>query len=163
MPICSRGRIREHGMVRTIGSAILIGAVMSAGGSSEATAQPLLTEATEKVDIVVESVARGLNRPWGLAFLPDGRMLVTEKPGRLRIVTPDGKLSLPLTGVPTVSAAGQGGLLDVALDPNFTDNRLVYFTYAETRGDGNATTAARARLNEAGTDLENLAIIFRQE
>jgi glucose/arabinose dehydrogenase len=90
-------------------------------------------------------------------------MLVTEKPGRLRIVTPDGKLSQPLAGVPAVSAGGQGGLLDVALDPNFADNRLIYFTYAETRGDGNATTAARARLNEAGTGLENLAIIFRQE
>jgi glucose/arabinose dehydrogenase len=136
---------------------------MSVGGSIGATAQPLLTETTEKADIVVESVARGLNRPWGLAFLPDGRMLVTEKPGRLRIVTPDGKLSQPLTGVPTVSAGGQGGLLDVALDPNFADNRLIYFTYAEQRGDGNATTAARARLNDAGTGLENLAIIFRQE
>jgi glucose/arabinose dehydrogenase len=150
-------------MGRTIGSAILIGAAMSVGGSIGATAQPLLTETTEKADIVVESVARGLNRPWGLAFLPDGRMLVTEKPGRLRIVTPDGKLSQPLTGVPTVSAGGQGGLLDVALDPNFADNRLIYFTYAEQRGDGNATTAARARLNDAGTGLENLAIIFRQE
>ena len=151
-------------MGRTIGSAILLGAVMSFGGSSGAAAQPLLTETTEKAEIAVESVARGLNRPWGLAFLPDGRMLVTEKPGRLRIVTPDGKLSQPLAGVPAVSAGGQGGLLDVALDPNFADNRLIYFTYAETRGDGNATTAARARLNEAaGTGLENLAIIFRQE
>jgi aldose sugar dehydrogenase len=150
-------------MGRTIGSAILIGAAISVGGSSRATAQPLLTETTEKADIVVENVARGLSRPWGLAFLPDGRMLVTEKPGRLRIVTPDGKLSQPLTGVPTVSAGGQGGLLDVALDPNFADNRLIYFTYAEPRGDGSATTAARARLNDAGTGLENLAIIFRQE
>jgi aldose sugar dehydrogenase len=150
-------------MGRTIGSAILLGAVMSFGGSSGAAAQPLLTETTEKAEIAVESVVRGLNRPWGLAFLPDGRMLVTEKPGRLRIVTPDGKLSQPLAGVPAVSAGGQGGLLDVALDPNFADNRLIYFTYAETRGDGNATTAARARLNEAGTGLENLAIIFRQE
>jgi aldose sugar dehydrogenase len=150
-------------MGRATGIAFAIGALMSIGGLSRATAQPLLTEATEKAEIVVESVARGLNRPWGLAFLPDGRMLVTEKAGRLRIVTPDGKISEPLSGVPAVSSGGQGGLLDVAIDPSFVDNRLVYLTYAETRGEGNATTAARARLNSTGTGLENLTVIFRQE
>ena len=71
-------------------------------------------------------VARGLDRPWGLAFLPDGRLLVTERPGRLRIVAAGGGLSAPLAGVPAVYARGQGGLLDVALSPTFAQDRLVY-------------------------------------
>src|SRR5215212_9234744 len=83
---------------------------------------------TEKAEIIVETIARGLDHPWGLVFLPDGRMLVTERPGRLRIVSADGQLSLPLGGVPRVYARGQGGLLDVALDPKFSENRLVYLT-----------------------------------
>lgn len=90
---------------------------------------------TEGGPIKVETVAGGLDHPWGLAFLPDGRMLVTERPGRLRIVTPDGSTSEPLTGVPQVFAKGQGGLFDVALDPAFASNRLVYLAYAEP-GDG---------------------------
>src|SRR4051812_49638902 len=79
--------------------------------------------------LVVETVVRGLDHPWGLAFLPDGRMLVTERPGRLHIVSADGQVSFPLTGTPRVSGIGQGGLLDVALDPGFSENRLVYLTY----------------------------------
>ncbi len=79
----------------------------------------------------VTDVARGLEHPWGLAFLPDGRMLVTERPGRLRIVTHDGRISPPLSGVPEVQAQGQGGLLDVALDPRFTQNRIIYLSYPE--------------------------------
>src|SRR5512132_334811 len=79
----------------------------------------------------VETLARGLEHPWGLAILPDGRMLVTERPGRLRIVARDGRVSPPLTGVPTVFAQGQGGLLDVALDPAFARNRVIYLSYAE--------------------------------
>ena len=73
----------------------------------------------------IETVAGGLANPWSLAFLPDGRMLVTERPGRLRIVGVDGRLSKPLTGLPAADARGQGGLLDVALDPDFARNRLV--------------------------------------
>ena len=107
-----------------------------------------------------ETVARGLEHPWGLAVLPDGRLLVTERPGRLRIVGRDGKLSRPLTGVPKVHAQGQGGLLDVALDPKFAQNRMVYLSYAEP-GDGGAGTAvARGRLAEGG--LENVRVIYRQ-
>ena len=79
----------------------------------------------------VVTVAKGLEHPWGLAFLPDRRMLVTERPGRLRLVAADGTLSPPLAGVPAVYARGQGGLLDVALDPGFAENRLVYLSYAE--------------------------------
>lgn len=119
---------------------------------------------TEKADLVVETVARGLNHPWGLAFLPDGRMLVTERPGRLRLVSAAGQLSPPLSGLPRIYARGQGGLLDVALDPSFADNRVVYLSFAEDRGNGRAgTSVARAAINTAGTGLEGLRIIFRQE
>ena len=108
------------------------------------------------------TVARGLEHPWGLAFLPDGRMLVTERPGRLRVVDRDGRLSEPLGAVPRVLARGQGGLLDVALDPGFAENRRIYLSYAEPGDGGTAGTAvARARLGE--TRLEDVQVIFRQE
>ncbi len=106
-------------------------------------------------------VAKGLDHPWGLAFLPDGRMLVTERAGRMRIVERDGKLNEPLGGLPPVVAAGQGGLLDVVLHPQFASNRLVYWSYSEA-GDGGAGTAvARATLD--GNALSNVQVIFRQQ
>ena len=105
-------------------------------------------------------VARGLEHPWGLAFLPDGRMLVTERPGRLRLVGKDGTLSEPLSGVPKVQVGGQAGLLDVALSPAFAQDRLVYLSFAEP-GDGGASTAvARGRLGERG--LDGTQVIWRQ-
>ncbi|HKH95652.1 MAG TPA: PQQ-dependent sugar dehydrogenase, partial [Beijerinckiaceae bacterium] len=118
---------------------------------------------TDTGEIAVETVARGLNHPWGAAFLPDGRMLVTERIGRLRIMANDGQVSPPLDGVPRVISRGQGGLLDVALDPAFAQNRLVYLSYAEARDGGAATAAGRGRLNDAGTALEGFTVIFRQE
>lgn len=117
------------------------------------------------VGVKVETVAEGLEQPWGLAFMPDGRMLVSEKPGRLRIVSKDGKVSPAIEGVPAVDDEGQGGLLGVALDPKFAENKLIYFSYSEPRGDaGNGTTVARARLDETGGTLRlaDLKIIFRQ-
>lgn len=110
----------------------------------------------------VETVAKGLEHPWGLAFLPDGSMLVTERPGRLRIVDRKGTISPALGGVPKVLAQGQGGLLDVALDPKFADTRLVYLSYAEPGEGGTAGTAvARGRL---GRDrLEDVQVIYRQQ
>ena len=108
-----------------------------------------------------ETYASGLVNPWALAFLPDGRLLVTEKPGRLRIVARDGSLSEPLEGVPAVFARGQGGLLDVAIDPRFAENQLVYLSYAEPGDDGTAgTSVARGRLGARG--LENVQVIYRQ-
>jgi len=108
-----------------------------------------------------ETVAQGLEHPWGLAFLPDGRMLVTERPGRLRIVSPNGTLSAPLGGVPTVAARGQGGLLDVTLDPRFAENRMVYLSFAESGEGGTSGTAvARGRLGEG--QLEEVQVIYRQ-
>src|SRR6185295_16761976 len=119
------------------------------------------TVPTKAGTIKVDTVAKGLDRPWGLAFLPDGEMLVTEKPGTLRRVTKDGTVSKPLSGVPKVVAMGQGGLLDVALDPEFSSNRLVYLTYSEP-GEREASTAvARGKLGESG--LDDVEVIFRQE
>ncbi|HUF34679.1 MAG TPA: PQQ-dependent sugar dehydrogenase [Gemmatimonadales bacterium] len=106
------------------------------------------------------TVVSGLEHPWSVAFLPEGGMLVTERPGRLRLVSSDGRLAEPIAGVPEVAASGQGGLLDVALDPDFASNRRIYLSYAEP-GDGGAGTAvARARLAEGR--LEDLTIVFRQ-
>jgi aldose sugar dehydrogenase len=108
-----------------------------------------------------EVVARGLDHPWALEFLPDGRMLVTERPGRLRIVGGGGHISPPLAGVPAVQASGQGGLLDVALDPAFGQNQLVYLSYAEPGPGGAGTAVARGRLTDRG--LEEVQVIYRQE
>ena len=109
----------------------------------------------------VETLADGLDSPWGMAFLPDGRMLVTEKVGTLRIVDKDGAVSDPIKGVPKVVAAGQGGLLDVALDPDFATNGLVYLSYSEP-GDGGAGTAvSRGKLTDM--TLEDVKVIFRQK
>jgi glucose/arabinose dehydrogenase len=120
------------------------------------------TPASMNGAVRVETVAKGLERPWALAFLPDGRILVTERPGRLRIVERDGRVSKPFDNVPQVLARGQGGLLDVALDPRFAENRLVYLSYAEP-GEGNTagTAVARGRLGEAR--LDDVQVIYRQQ
>ena len=112
--------------------------------------------------IRVTTVADGLDHPWAIAFLPDGGMLVTERPGRLRLLNADGNLSDPIAGVPEVDARGQGGLLDVTLDPAFAENRLVYLSYAERGDGGNGTAVARGRLGDGGTTLEDVEVIFRQ-
>jgi aldose sugar dehydrogenase len=111
--------------------------------------------------VEVTTVAKGLEHPWSLAFLPDGRMLVTERGGTLRYVTREGALSDPVAGVPPVHAEGQGGLLDVVLDPAFEENSVIYLSYAEPAPDGtNGTAVARARLD--GGRLAGLEVIFRQ-
>ena len=110
-------------------------------------------------------VAEGLKYPWSLAFLPDGRMLVTERiAGALRIVGKDGSLSEPVTGTPAVMSRGQGGLLDVVLDPAFKTNRLIYMSYAEPQADGtNNTAVARGKLVDgAAPGIEGLTVIYRQ-
>lgn len=111
----------------------------------------------------VQTVASGLVNPWALAFLPDGRMLVTERAGRMRIVTLAGQVSPPLKGVPEVWASGQGGLLDVVTDTGFAQNRTIYFCYAERTAGGGRTAVARARLNDGGGRLDDVKVIFRQE
>lgn len=114
----------------------------------------------------VETVAVGLEHPWAIAFLPDGKKLVTERPGRLRILDRDGRLlDDPVAGVPEVAAVGQGGLLDVVPSPDFASSRRIYFSYAEPRGVVNGTAVAHARLVETGgsAKLEDVTVIFRQE
>lgn len=118
---------------------------------------------TQKGNITVSVFATGLVQPWGLDFLPDGRIIVTEKPGRLRIVSGEGTLSEPIRGVPAVDARGQGGLLDVTLHPAFADNRLVYLSYAEPGpGGANSTAVARGRLSADGSALEDVKVVFSQ-
>ncbi|MCO5091156.1 PQQ-dependent sugar dehydrogenase [Bosea sp. (in: a-proteobacteria)] len=139
----------------------LLGMVLAlAGAALPAAAQKRFPSSAGA--LAVETVASGLTHPWGLAFLPDGRMLVSERPGRLRIVGADGALSRPIAGVPAVVARGQGGLLGLALDPAFAQNRLVYFSFSEPRQGGNGTSVARGRLDEEGTALSGVETIFRQ-
>jgi aldose sugar dehydrogenase len=121
-------------------------------------------ERKTNVSFEVVTVAQGLVNPWGMVFLPNGNMLVTERPGRLRIVTPDGALSEPVAGLPAVDARDQGGLLDVALDPEYASNQLIYWTYAEPHDDGsNNTAAARGKLIDGPTPrVEHVQVIYHQ-
>ena len=131
------------------------------GQSPAFVGQTRIAEQKLGVVFTVETAAQGLEHPWGLAFLPDGRMLVTERPGRLRYVARDGTLSAPITGVPEVVDQGQAGLLDIALDPTFAANRRIYFSYVEPRPGGASVAIARAELD--GEKLANLTVIFRAE
>jgi glucose/arabinose dehydrogenase len=135
-----------------------------AGQTPAFAGQTRAPERKSGVSFDVVTVAEGLVRPWGLAFLPDGRLLVTERPGRLRIVSADGTLSAPVAGLPTVDARGQGGLLDVALDPAFATNRRIYWSYAEPQADGaNNTAVARGTLSAvAAPRVDDVKVIFHQ-
>ncbi|GIZ53042.1 PQQ-dependent sugar dehydrogenase [Noviherbaspirillum aridicola] len=112
-----------------------------------------------------EILTSQLEHPWGLAFIGDGRMLVTERPGRMRTVSADGKLGEPLEGLPKIDAGGQGGLLDVVADSDFARNRTVYFCYSEpaSSGSGNSTALASARLSDDARRLEKLKVLFSQK
>ena len=128
-----------------------------------ARAEVQQTLQTNRVAIQVKTLVEGLNHPWGIATLPSGRMLVTERSGTLRLVTLTGKKSAPIRGVPKVDARGQGGLLDVALHPDFKTNRLVYLSYAEPGKYGkNSTAVARGTLSPDGSALTNVRVIFSQ-
>ena len=113
--------------------------------------------------IRAEVVAAGLAHPWGLAFLPNGQFLVTERPGRMRIVEADGRVGLPLNGLPVVDAGGQGGLLDILLDNDFASNRTLFFCYSEPGPGGNSTALASARLSSDQKSLAGVKVIFSQK
>ncbi|MGB7855217.1 MAG: PQQ-dependent sugar dehydrogenase, partial [Pseudolabrys sp.] len=139
---------------------LALGVVLAANSTVQA-ADP--TFPSSAGNLTVHTVAQGLSHPWSLAFLPDGRMLVTERPGRIRIVASNGQLSPPLANVPKVFAVSQGGLLDVILDHNFAQNRTVYFSYAEPFDGGGRTALARARLEASEVPrLADVKVIYRQ-
>ncbi len=114
--------------------------------------------------VATEVVASGLQNPWAVAFVGDGRMLLTERPGRMRLVSPSGALGEPLAGVPAVDAVGQGGLLDLITDRDFARNRQLYFCYSQASAQGgNSTTLASARLSADATRLDGMKVIFTQQ
>jgi glucose/arabinose dehydrogenase len=119
-----------------------------------------VAQAASPVRVTV--VASGLKTPWSLAFLPDGRMLVTERPGRMRIVSPQGTVSAPIAGVPEVHARGQGGLLDVVLSPAYASDRTIFFSFAQPTKAGARTAVARAVLDSETLKLSEVKIIFAQ-
>ena len=142
--------------------ALLFGTLLAATLVAGPVSARDLIVRTEAGSVKLTEVASGLQNPWSLAFLPDGRMLVTERAGRLRIVGRDGSVSAPIAGVPEVHARGQGGLLDVAVSPNFADDKLFVFSYAEPTAGGARTAVARARLDAEGLRLEEVRRIFAQ-
>jgi glucose/arabinose dehydrogenase len=151
----------RHAFLRT---AVAVAVLTVSIGRAEA--QQTRAPTAPRTAVKVETFATGLEHPWGLQFMPDGRLLVTERPGRLRIVSAQGALSPPIEGVPQVSTAGQGGLLDVAIAPDFAASREIYLSYAEPRdGRTNGTSVARARLELTadGGRLTNVTVIFRQQ
>ena len=147
-------------LIATLCSSVLLGSAVPA---MAATPQAF---PSEQGTLNLTPVAAGLDHPWALAFLPDRQgILVTERPGNLRLVGADGKLSAPLSGVPKVWAKGQGGLLDVALSPDFKQDRMVYLSYAEGGGAGGTagTAVGRGRLSDDLSGLKDFQVIFRQE
>lgn len=135
--------------------------MLSATAVRPAMAQDIFP--SQSGNVKLETVTEGLANPWSLAFLPDGRMLVTEREGRLRVISKTGEMSEPVAGLPEVSADGQGGLLDVALHPQFEATRLVFMSFAEPREGGNGTSVMRGKLSEDLRALEDVKIIFRQQ
>ncbi|CAH1664103.1 PQQ-dependent sugar dehydrogenase [Chelatococcus asaccharovorans] len=146
--------------MRVVLSALaFLGAAILSNAPSIAQSSP---ERQQFGRLTVETVARDLDHPWSVAFLPDGRMLVTERAGRLRLIGNGNATAV--SGVPEVRARGQGGLLDVALDPDFATNRLIYLSYAEPREGGlGGTAVARGTLDERAARLTDVQVIFRQQ
>ncbi len=135
----------------------------AAGQQPAFVGQTRACAATSSTRFTVTVVATGLDHPWAVEPMPDGSLLVTERPGWMRIVSATGALGSPLEGLPAVSAKGQGGLLDVALSPDFAADRMIYWSYAEPRTGGNATSVARGVLSIDQRRVENVSVIFRAQ
>ncbi|MGH6899261.1 MAG: PQQ-dependent sugar dehydrogenase [Geminicoccaceae bacterium] len=147
--------------LRAVVGAVTLGAGLAGCADPSGAQAPDAAISSEQAAFRVVPVATGLEHPWGMAFLPDGSILITERPGRLRLVR-DGALDPePIEGVPPVYASGQGGLLDVALDPGFASNQVIYLSYAAAGDGGNSTRVARAALGDGR--LEDLEVIFVAE
>lgn len=135
--------------------------------SPETDYEPAFPEQTRvdavktEFDYKTTKIAEGLNSPWGIAGLPDGSFAITEKGGTLRVMSPKGELSGVIAGFPEVDSRGQGGLLDVKAGPDFAENRTLYFTFSEPSDEGNLTAAAKGRLSENNTAVENFTVIYR--
>jgi len=138
---------------------IVLSLLLLLGASSAVAAADFQTE---KGNISVETIADGLPHPWAIDFLPDGRLIVTERGGKMRLVTQAGAVGEPIKGLPNVDVGGQGGLLDVAVHPDFAENRLIYWSFSEAGKGGNSTAVARGRLSEDATTLEKVTVIFSQ-
>lgn len=165
--------VTQRAACKSASCALLLSALLMAcsDNASSAATTPTTPPPVVSGPAMARTFATGLNTPWGMTFLPDGRLLVTERGGNLRVVSADGKtVSAPLTGLPVIDAPAsntQGGLLDVEIDPSFAQNRWVYITYSEpgTGADAgkNSTAVARGVLSDDATSLQNLAVIFRQQ
>lgn len=145
---------------------IFLAAALTVATANSAFAEQTAAPAAPKTDIVVEEVAKGLKNPWGMQFLSDGRYLVTERGGTMRVVGKDGTLSDPVAGLPHVVQGGQAGLLDVLLAPDFATSGLIYFSYSEPRGgfrNGTSVVRAKLTLTDAGGAISDGTVIFRQE
>lgn len=116
-----------------------------------------------KTPLDVKVLAEGLKRPWGMTVLPDGRLLITEKIGTMRIITTAGKVSEPITGLPEVNSGGQGGLLGLTIDPAFAKNRIVYWAFSEKTSTGNLTAVAKGTLSADEKKIENVNVIYRAD
>ena len=140
----------------------LLPIVLALSAAGHTLAEPIEAGA---IQAQAERVAEGLEHPWGLDFLPDGGAIVTERPGRLRLIGADGTVSEPVAGLPRIAAGGQGGLFDVAVANDFQKSGLIFLTYAEPGEGGKGTAAARARLilDSGAPRLEDLRVIFRLE
>ena len=175
------GGTSAAGAATTTGST---GGTAAAGGatavSSQADCTPLETRAPNasgqtpafpgqtricgvksNVQFDVVELTNALDHPWAVEPLPDGRLLVTERPGRMRIISASGQVGEPIGGIPAVAAGGQGGLLDVALAPTFAQDRTIFWSFSEPREGGNGTAIARGVLSADGTRVDNVQVIFR--
>lgn len=109
----------------------------------------------------VKVISSALKRPWGITSLPDGRFLITEKEGTMRIASISGRVSEPITGIPAVNSGGQGGLLGITIDPEFESNRMVYWTFSENTPEGNLTAVSKGSLSKDERRIENATVIYR--
>ena len=125
------------------------------------TGQTRVAGVKTKTPYKVDKIAEKLGLPWAVTPLPDGRLLITERRGSMQILDANGALVKKITGFPEVDASGQGGMLDVALDPNFSKNKMIYWTFSEKNGSENLMAVAKGELNEAESKVQNTAVIFR--
>ena len=157
-----QGRRREAGRTGAVFASAVPFAALLFGFTASPAAAETREFPTQAGTVLVETLATGLVHPWAVEVMPDGALIVTERPGRLRLLR-DGKLSAPIEGVPKVADDGQGGLLDVALDPQFATNRTLYLTLSASGDGGYGTVLVRAALSEDGRSLADVTEIFRMD